>query len=91
MFTFSQGNKGLHYSELQCKEDLNSVIKFNQAFFFSIQDKRTRSNMNVSKYARFWVKCYAGQNPKKLSQQVTASRVKRLAIAAVDHLVMIQK
>ena len=47
--------------------------------------------MNVTKYARFWVRCYAGQNPKKLSQQVTASRVKRLAIAAVDHLVMIQK
>ena len=76
--------------KLQCKEDLNSVTKFNQAFF-SILVKRTRSNMNVSKYARFWVKCYAGQNPKKLSQQVTASRVKRLAIAAVDHLVMIQK
>ena len=90
MFTFSQGNTGLHYSELQCKEDLNSDIKFNLAFF-SIQDKRTRSNMNVSKYARFWVKCYAGQNPKKLSQQVTALRVKRPAIAVVDHHVMIQK
>ena len=65
--------------------------KLQKHYFFSILGKRTHSNMNVSKYARFWVKCYAGQNPKKLSQQVTASRVKRLAIAAVDHLVMIQK
>ena len=70
--------------------DWNSDMKFNQAFF-SILEKRTHSNMNVSKYARFWVKCYAGQNPKKLSRQVTALRVKRLAIAVVDHHVMIQK
>ena len=41
MITFSQGNKGLHYSELQCKEDLNSVIKFNQAFFFHSRQKNT--------------------------------------------------
>ena len=66
-------------------------MKFNQVCFSILIDKRTHSNMNVSKYAKFWVKCYAGQNPKKLSQQVTALRVKRPAIAVVDHHVMIQK
>jgi hypothetical protein len=47
--------------------------------------------MNASEYARFWVNCYAGQNQKKLSQQLTVQGVKKLANAVANHYVMIQK
>ena len=56
--------------------------------FFSIKGNRTHSNMNALKYARSWVNCYAGQNQKKLSQQVTVLGKKKLANAVVNHHVM---
>ena len=56
--------------------------------FFSIKGNRTLSNMNVLKYARSWVNCYAGQNQKKLSRQVTVLGMKKLANAVVNHHVM---
>jgi hypothetical protein len=44
--------------------------------------------MSALKYARSWVNCYAGQNQKKLSQQVTVLGMKKLANAVVNHHVM---
>ena len=44
--------------------------------------------MNALKYARSWVDCYAGQNRKKLSRQVTVLGMKKLANAVVNHHVM---
>ena len=67
--------------------DLNSDVKFNQKLF-PIKGNRTHSNMNALKYARSWVNCYAGQNQKKLSQQVTVLGMKKLANAVVNHHVM---